>query len=517
MDYTINGTPETIMRCAIYTRKSTEDGLEQDYNTLDAQRDSCENYIKTQASRGWTIIPAKYDDGGFTGANTERPAYNRLFADIRAGHVDMVVVYKVDRLSRSLADFANIMVMFEEMNVTFVSITQHFDTSSSLGRMTLNILITFAQFEREMIAERISDKIASSRKRGKYIGGIPMLGYDVIDKKLITNRDEVFQINTIFNLYLKLRSLSQVAIQLNQWGWTTKRWITQRNRPTGGLQFNGSKVHGLITNLIYIGKVTYKGDVFDGEHDGIVDEKIFNDVQALLKLNRNTNHAKKRRKLDSLLRGILYCGECGHSMSRTYSQKKAQKVYYYYVCSNALKNTRKACSSKRLPALKTEEFVVQQISKMGQNHHVIDALIERAKKRKQETLTEFEQEKSGLEYNLTLSYKQLETIETHPSNSIPSNSTILHDQIERYKTRIKEIVYRMTSLNNLEVNPKEVTSVLTKFMPIWDTLTELRKERVMNLIFEKIIWMSNEQAFDFIFNPMGISLLKNGGSFEYIR
>jgi len=514
MDYTVNGTPEKIIRCAIYTRKSTEDGLDQDYNTLDAQRDSCENYIKSQSSRGWSIIPTKYDDGGFTGANTERPAYSRLIADIRAGKIDMVLVYKVDRLSRSLADFANIMAMFNEIGVSFVSITQHFDTSSSLGRMTLNILITFAQFEREMIAERISDKIASSRKRGKYIGGIPVLGYDVENKKLIPNYDETNQIKSIFNLYLERKSVKQTAMQLNKWGWTTKRWITKKGKATGGLKFTQTNVHSLITNPVFIGKVTYKDEVYEGEHDGIVDEKIFNDVQELLKKNKNGNHASKRRKLNAMLRGILYCGNCGHRMSYTYSKKKNEnKTYYYYVCSNKIRNTKHACNSRQLPAIKTEDFVVSHISKLGQNNHVIDALILKAQNDKTLYVAKLQDEKSTVKYNLDIAIRQINNVDDNPSDD---NYLLVKDQIERYQTQINEIDYKIASLKNLEVNSKEVSTVLTKFMPIWDSLTQDRKERVINLIFEKITWRSDEESLDFIFNPMGISLLKNGGAFEYI-
>ncbi len=514
MDYTVNGTPEKNIRCAIYTRKSTEDGLDQDFNTLDAQRESCENYIKSQASRGWTINPAKYDDGGFTGANVERPAYSRLIADIQAGLVDMVLVYKVDRLSRSLADFANIMAMFDKAGVSFVSITQHFDTSSSLGRMTLNILITFAQFEREMIAERISDKIASSRKRGKYIGGIPVLGYDVEDKKLIPNYDETTQVKTIFNLYLERKSVKQTAMQLNKWGWTTKRWITKKGKATGGLKFTQTNVHSLITNPVFIGKVTYKDEVYEGEHNAIVDEKLFSDVQELLKKNKNGNHASKRRKLNALLRGVLYCSNCGHRMSYTYSSKKTQsKTYYYYVCSNKIRNTKRACNSRPLPAVKTEEFVVSHILKLGQNNHVIDALILKAQNDKMLHVAKLKDQKSMVNYNLDIAIRQINIVD---ENSKDDNYLLIKDQIERYQTQINEIDYKISSLKNLEVNSKEISSVLTKFMPIWDSLTQDRKERVINLIFEKITWRSDEESLDFIFNPIGISLLKNGGAFEYI-
>ena len=505
MKHTINGETEKIIRCAIYTRKSTEDGLEQEYNTLDAQRDSCESYIQSQASRGWRIIDTQYDDGGFTGANVERPAYSRLIADIQAGLVDMVLVYKVDRLSRSLADFANIMAMFDKAGVSFVSITQHFDTSSSLGRMTLNILITFAQFEREMIAERIRDKIASSRKRGKYIGGIPVLGFDVNDKKLHINKNEAEQVNAIFKLYIELHSVRDVANKLNERCWTTKKWVTKREKLTGGLKFSGKNVHAMLSNPIYIGKVTYKGEVFEGEHDGIVDENLFNDVQALLKDRSRPEYRNKKKKHPSLLRGILYCGECGHVMTKTYASKAKGKVYFYYVCNNVLKNTRKACKSKRIPALKVEDFIVKQISAIGKNKGLTDGLVKKAELEQNTLFQQLKMEKDGVETALKITYKQLSNGELNNEN----------DSIEKYQTRIRELDLRMASLDNLSLTPKGVSHTLKKFMPIWDTLEGDQKEKIVSLIFEKITWNSESESLDFEFNPLGMSLLKNGGSHGY--
>jgi site-specific DNA recombinase len=260
-----------VVRCAIYTRKSTDEGLDQDFNSLDVQRESGEAYIKSQAHEGWTCLPDRYDDGGFTGGNMERPALRRLLADIEAGKIDRVVVYKVDRLSRSLLDFAKMMETFEKHQVSFVSVTQQFNTASSMGRLVLNVLLSFAQFEREIISERTRDKIAAARRKGKSAGGHPILGYDIDPRgfKLIVNEDEAIRVRAIFELYLEHQALLPVVQELDRRGWVNKRWTTRKGRERGGKPFSKTSLHKLLTNVAYIGKVRYKNEVHDGEHAAI--------------------------------------------------------------------------------------------------------------------------------------------------------------------------------------------------------------------------------------------------------
>jgi len=233
-DSTADSAPK--VRCAIYTRKSTDEGLDQEFNSLDAQRDSAAAYITSQQHEGWACVPDQYDDGGFTGGNMDRPALKRLLADIEAGKIDCVVVYKVDRLSRSLLDFARMLETFERYRVSFVSVTQQFNTATSMGRLVLNVLLSFAQFEREMISERTRDKIAATRRKGKWTGGIPVLGYDVDPKvsRLLVNSEEAARVAAIFELYLEQESLVATAAELNRRGWRTKHWITRKGHPRGG-------------------------------------------------------------------------------------------------------------------------------------------------------------------------------------------------------------------------------------------------------------------------------------------
>jgi len=312
-------------RCAIYTRKSSDEGLQQDFNSLDAQREAAEAYIASQKAEGWVCLPERYDDGGFTGGNMERPALQRLLRDIEAGGIDCVVVYKVDRLSRSLMDFARIMETFERHNVSFVSVTQHFNTTHSMGRLTLNILLSFAQFEREIIGERIRDKIAASRARGKWTGGTPILGYDVDrssgSPKLVINPVEASHVRQIFELYLELGSLLPVVAELERRGWRTKVWTTRSGKRRGGQPFDKCRLYTLLTNVLYAGKIRHKTEVYAGEHEAIVSEDVFQRVQQQLLRNGRNGAAEGRNRHGALLRGLLHCKACGRAMVHTFTSR----------------------------------------------------------------------------------------------------------------------------------------------------------------------------------------------------
>lgn len=276
------------LRCAIYTRKSSEEGLAQEFNSLDAQREAAEAYILSQRHAGWTALAEHYDDGGYTGANLERPALRRLLADIEAGAIDCVLIYKVDRLSRSLLDFARLMGIFEQRGVSLVSVTQQFNTTASLGRLTLNILLSFAQFEREIIAERTRDKMSAARRKGKWVGGIPALGYDVAPGggKLVVNEEEARQVRGIFTMYLEHGTLSPVLSDIQRRQWTTKRWITKKGRRHPGRPFVAADVLRLLTNRIYTGRVHDQGQIYPGEHTAIVEEAVWQRVNTRLEAER---------------------------------------------------------------------------------------------------------------------------------------------------------------------------------------------------------------------------------------
>jgi DNA invertase Pin-like site-specific DNA recombinase len=279
----------STLRCAIYTRKSTDEGLTQEFNTLEAQRESAEAFVQSQLHAGWTALAERYDDGGYTGANLERPALRRLLADIEAGRIDCVLVYKVDRLSRSLLDFARLMEIFERRQVSLVSITQPLNTTGSLGRLTLNILLSFAEFERQMIADRTRDKMAAARRKGKWVGGTPVLGYDIADAggKLVVNHEEARRVQDIFNLYLQHRSVASLLAEIKARNWTTKRWRTRDGKDTGGQPFNRATLERLLNNVLYLGKVSHQATVYAGEQAPIVDEGVWKLVDEKLAQERN--------------------------------------------------------------------------------------------------------------------------------------------------------------------------------------------------------------------------------------
>src|SRR5689334_15518560 len=293
-------------RCAIYTRKSSEEGLEQEFNSLAAQREACEAYIRSQQHEGWVLVRTRYDDGGFSGGNLERPAAQRLLTDIRAGRIDIVVVYKVDRLTRSLADFARLVELFDASGVSFVSVTQQFNTTSSMGRLTLNVLLSFAQFEREVTGERIRDKIAASKKKGMWMGGNPPLGYDARDRKLLVNEAEAETVRHIFRRYLELGSVRLLKEELEAQGILSKARLSALGRTWGGNRFARGALYLMLQNRIYLGEVVHKKQHYPGEHASIVDRDLWERVQARLAANSVEREGGGRATSPSLLAGLLF-------------------------------------------------------------------------------------------------------------------------------------------------------------------------------------------------------------------
>jgi len=353
-----------IIRCAVYTRKSTTKGLEQDFTSLDAQRESTESYIQSQKQLGWVLLPFRYDDGGYTGATTDRPALERLIQDIKDKKIDCVVVYKVDRLSRSLLDFVKLLQFFEDHQITFVSVTQHFDTNTSMGRLTLNILLSFAQFEREMISERTKDKMGAARRKGRWVGGRTPLGYDLdrVNKKLIINPKEAVLAKHMFELYLGKKSLLDTAAQLNQEGYRTKSFQT-KNGISGGILFKNTNLGLMLKNATYIGKVEYEGKIYPGDQEATISEELFAKVQALMKANRHERNVSKNRKFKGLLTSVFRCAACEASMCHGYTIKRNNK-YRYYICLNAIKRGRKDCPFKSVTAKTVEDKLVAMIRKL---------------------------------------------------------------------------------------------------------------------------------------------------------
>ncbi len=351
--------PVRKTRCAIYTRVSTDERLDMEFNSLDAQREAALSYIASQKHEGWILVGDRYDDGGFSGGTLERPALQRLLRDVESGTIDVIVVYKVDRLSRSLTDFARIVEIFERHSVSFVSVTQAFNTTTSMGRLTLNILLSFAQFEREVIGERIRDKFAASRARGMWMGGNPPLGYDVIDRKLVVNESEAELVRLIFGRFLRVGSATKLAQELRRAGHRTKSWTTQDGNHRTGKPIDKCAIYKILGNRVYLGEAVHKGTSYRGEHEAIIDRAIWDRVRAILAENTVARGNQSRAQTAALLRGLIFAPG-GHAMTPSHT-RKAGKFYRYYVATDAIRQGFAECPVSSVPAAEVEEAVVAQV------------------------------------------------------------------------------------------------------------------------------------------------------------
>ncbi|MBF0180600.1 MAG: recombinase family protein [Magnetococcales bacterium] len=341
------------VRCAVYTRKSTDEGLEMEFNTLDAQRESCEAYIASQKSEGWFLVSDRYDDGGFSGGNLDRPALKRLLADIEAGRVNVVVVYKIDRLTRSLLDFAKLVEAFDKRQVTFASVTQSFNTTTSMGRLTLNVLLSFAQFEREISAERIRDKFAASKRKGMWMGGHVPLGYEVRERKLVIIPGEAETVRFIFRRFLEGGSVTLMVKELADSGAKGKN----------GSPMDKGYIYRILANRLYVGEIAMGSESFPGEHEALIDRDTWERTHALLETNTR-RQMSNRVQSPALLKGIVRCHHCDRAMSPTFTRKPGSRMYRYYTCQNACKNGHAACPMRTVAAGEIEAVVTAQVRAM---------------------------------------------------------------------------------------------------------------------------------------------------------
>lgn len=364
---------DKIVRCAIYTRKSNEEGLDKEFNTLEAQREAGENYVRSQKNQGWEVISEHYDDPGFSGGTLNRPALRRLLDDVAAGRIDMIVVYKIDRLTRSLLDFSKLIEVLDNNKCSFVSVTQHFNTFDSMGRLTLNVLLSFAQFEREVSAERIRDKVAASKKKGMWMGGSVPMGYDIKNKKLIINKEEAELVRFIFEQYLQLRSEQQVCDKMNKLGIKPKKRVLRDGREWHGERFNHARISSILRNPIYNGKVPHRENLYPGQHEAIISDELFNAVQEIKSKNRAGRLAPSRFMDHAILKGLLYCDCCNSIMVSTKSNKK-NKVYEYYTSNRAVKEGYKYCSIGNIPAGIMDDFVIGKIKVFFKSPKILNEL-----------------------------------------------------------------------------------------------------------------------------------------------
>ncbi len=368
-------------RCAVYCRVSSDERLDQEFNSIDAQKEAGHAYIASQRTEGWIPVADDYDDPSYSGGNMERPGLKRLMADIEAGRIDIVVVYKIDRLTRSLADFSKMVEVFERHGVSFVSVTQQFNTTTSMGRLMLNVLLSFAQFEREVTGERIRDKIAAAKKKGLWMGGVPPLGYDVVNRQLVINEAEAAIVRRIFEEMLTLGSPTQIAARLNAEGITTKSWTTQEGRVRQGGKFDKKYLHKLLRNRLYLGELPLKGSWYPGQHPPIIDRELWDKVHVFLARDSHalSVETKIRARTDALLRGLLYAPS-GERMYPTYSRKRDGRRYFYYVSKSESRFGAPGKRYERLPAAEIEAAVVAQIRSVLTSPEAVSAVVRHVQK-----------------------------------------------------------------------------------------------------------------------------------------
>ncbi len=496
-------------RVAIYTRKSVTEGLDQAFNSLDAQREAIEAYVLSQRGEGWVALPDRYDDGGYTGANIDRPAFQRLLADIEGGRVDAVGVYRMDRFSRSLLDFTKLMAMFDARGVAFVSVTEHFDTSSPMGRMVLNIVATFAQFERETIAQRTRDKMLATRRRGAWTGGRPILGLDVVEKKLVANDVEAEQVRAIFALYLELGSMLPVVENLRARGQQSKSWTNASGKHVRGAPFTKSSLYSLLTNPIYVGKIRAGDEVVDGAHQAIVEPETWQAVQDLLRANHMGGDPRFGRASMSgaLLAGLARCA-CGAAMLHTYTSR-GERRYAYYVCGRHQKEGAASCPGSRVAAGEFETFVFDRIREIGRDPEVLAATLEADRRDRESRRPELVAQVR----RLTGERSRLETERSNVVQAVGAGGGGTHILIQRLDeldgtlaeadSRASAARAELQALELGQVDPEELRAALDDLQPIWAELFPKERARVLGLLLERVEFDAAAGEVSITFRPGG--------------
>lgn len=510
--------PTSSIPCAIYTRKSTEEGLEQEFNSLDAQREAAEAFILSQRGEGLVALPAHYDDGGFSGGNVDRPALQRLLSDIQAGAVRCVVVYKVDRLSRSLIDFARIIEVFEKHNVSFVSVTQQFNTTNSLGRLTLNILLSFAQFEREIIAERTRDKMWAARRKGKWIGGHPMLGYDIDPGggRLVINPDEAHRVRTIFELYLDYQALLPVVREIDRRGWRTKHWVAKRGKTRGGKPFTKGLLFRLLTNATYTGKVEFRGQIYNGEQEAIVEAATWERVQEILQRNGRNGGVEVRNNYGALLKGLIQCGSCDAGMVHTYTVKGPRR-YGYYVCVQAQQRGWANCETKSVSAPAIEAAVVQQIRKIGSDPRIVREALKKAETQRRGRITDLTVERELAQKELAgcaAEIRGLASMVGRQDQTVTDRMADLQERIGRTQARRAELIRELDGLQSGGVDEDDFRAALAQFGPVWESLNSREQGRIIHALVERVAYDGRSNKVTVSFRSAGIREMCRGAEKE---
>jgi len=503
-------TPPATVRVGVYCRQSVADDLE--FGSIDAQREAVEAFVASQRGEGWVALPERYDDGGFSGANTERPAFQRLVADVEAGRVDVVAVYKIDRVSRSLPDFVRFMEQLDRRGVGFVSITQSFDTRTSMGRLTLNILASFSQFERETIAERTRDKMLASRRKGMWTGGQVPLGYDVVDKKLVVNAREAEQVREIFAAYLAQESLGSTLAELDRRGLRGKSWTTRDGVARRGKRFAKSTLAHLLTNPTYVGNQRCGQETVEGRHEAIVDRATWDAAQQLLREHRRGGSDEKRNKWGALLKGLVTCVRCGRGFSHTFTLKGG-RAYRYYCCQTLQERGADACPGSRVAAGDLEDFVVDRIREVGRDPALVRQVVERARELQLARIPALSAELRRLTQEAARLDGERKNLLAALGEGGGARSALLSrlaevdDALARAVARRRDASAELAAAEAVAIDEANLRDALAAFAPVWTELFPREQARIISLLIEEVRYDAQAGEVSLTFRPGGVRAL----------
>ena len=477
--------PPRVVRIAAYCRKSHVAGLDQAFNSLDAQREAIANYVASQKGAGWTLLDTDYSDGGISGATMDRPGFQRLLADVVAGKVDGLVVYRLDRLSRRFTDYIGILQLLEQHHALFASVSEQFTTSTPTGRLVLHQLALFAEFERATIAERVRDKVRAAKRRGLWCGGRPVLGYDVIGKRLVVNTDEAQQVSSTFQLYLERGTLRATVEELRRRGWRNKSFTTKKGTTATGNEFSLNTLHALLCNAIYIGLVKAGTDLVAGAHDAVVPRELWDAAQAQLRANSNDGGVHTKNKTGALLRGLLRCKRCGSTMTHSFSTKKDRR-HRYYVCNRLHTEGAEACPGSRVAAGPFETFVCNQIKVIGTDEQLLaktaDALERGANEHRE-----------PLEAELRRGEREMQRIQGDD------------ERARVLAARLADVRAELAAFDH--ATEPRLRGALASFSSVWDALFTSERERIVRLLIEHITFDPETRKAEFELRPCGIAAL----------
>ena len=463
-------------RVAIYCRRSVSD--DSAFTSIDAQREACEAYVASQKHAGWQLVRTTYEDMGFSGGNLDRPAMAQLLADVESGLIDIIVVHKVDRLSRSLIDFSRIADLLQSVGASFVSVTQQIDTSTPHGKLLMNQLLLFAEFERDMIADRTRTKMAAARKRGKHVGGMPVLGYDLVEKQLVVNEEEAERVRAIYGLYLEHRTVRKVVAEVGRRGWRTKRHVTAK-RIWGGKKWTVGTLHRLLANVTYTGKIKYGDAIHPGEHDPIIDPALWKQVQDQLAGNYNSG-SKVRNAHKAMLRDLLFCGQCGEPMVPHYTSKAKRRVRYY-VCWSNRKGGAGSCPTSSLPAVEMERYVIDLVKERADSPDVVAATTHRAEEEAAERV-------KGLKAERTQLQRERDRIESVVHRLLETDDAgrlaKAKKEARTQDRRCAEVDAEIDALQN-GVDADHVGAAIAEWRPLWENLTADERARLVAAMIER--------------------------------